>query len=290
MALEPYDADEMATLKRAWRRGMEDAKRNPEKYAALRKADREAYQQQLRDRRTQLCEQPTDPLPLLRAAGFGDLFLQRMGVGVGVELWPAVAVARAWLEEFTVPGEPIAHPFLCLLGPTAGGKTQATAVAAARWCVRNVRPRSTGDNRAEVALLSATELQGLAMWGQEGERRLEEATQARFLVLDDFGTEHLTGPTRAVLFRVLDFRYAHRRRTVLSANMTAAALQQRLDVDVPAGQQGRAFRRLSEHGWMAQVSREQGLLWVGGAEQKFPEFEAPKRRTRREEAQRGTER
>lgn len=284
--LEPYDADEMATLKRAWRAGMEDARRHPEKYAALRKKGRDDYQQQLRDAKTRECEQPTDPLPLLRAAGFGDLFLQRMGVGVGVENWPAVAVARAWVDQHQVSTEPLPHPFLCLLGPTNGGKTQAAAVAAARWCVRNVRPRSTGDNRAEVALLSATELPGLAMWGQEGERRLEEATQARFLVLDDFGTEHITGPTRAVLFRVLDFRYAHRRRTVLSANMGADALQQRLDTDVPAGQQGRAFRRLSEHGWMAQVSREQGLLWVGGAEEKFPAFEAPKRRTRREEAAR----
>lgn len=280
--LESYDKDEMATLKRAWRAGLEDAKRNPEKYAALRKAEKEAYLQQLRDAKTRECESPVDPLALLRGAGFGDLFLQRMGVGV--EVWPAVAAARAWVDQPQLPGEPLPHPFLCLLGPTNAGKTQAAAVAAARWCVRNVRPRSTGDGKEEVVLLQAAELATAGLFGQEAERRLNEARQARFLVLDDFGTEHLTGPLRAALFDFINYRYAHRKRTVLSANMTRDQLQQRLDADVPKGESGRAFRRLSEHGLVAQVSREQGLLWVGGQETKFPEFEAPKRRTRREEA------
>lgn len=282
--LEPLDKDEMETFKRAYRAGVRDAIANPEKYAALRAADREKWRQQQREAKERECEAPTDPLPVLRAAGFGDLFLQRLSVGVGVELWPAVAVARAWVDQRQTPGEPLPYPFLSILGPSNGGKTQAAAVAAARWVVRNVRPRATGDSKAEVVLLQAAELAGIGLWGQEGERRLREAEQCRFLVLDDFGTEHLTGPLRAALFNLINTRYAHRRRTVLSANMGRDGLQQRLDQDVAKGEQGRAFRRLSEHGWVAQVSREQGKLWAGGEQTKFPGFEAPKRTPKREEA------
>jgi chromosomal replication initiation ATPase DnaA len=280
--LEPYDNEEMSTLRRAYRAGIEDAKRNPEKYEAKRTAMREAYQQQLRDATAKACEAPVDPIQHLRTAGFGNLYLQRLGVGVDV--WPAVAAARAWVDQQRIPGEHLPYPFLTLIGPTDCGKTQAAAVAAARWAISSIRPRATSDTHEEVVLLQATELATAGLFGQEAERRLNAARNARFLVLDDFGTEHLTGPFRAELFNFINYRYAHRKRTVLSANMTRLQLEQRLDADVPKGESGRAFRRLSEHGWMAQVSREQGLLWVGGDETKFPDFDMPKRRNRREEA------
>lgn len=252
---------------------------NRERYAAQREADRAAYHAELKAALAAECERPPDPLPFLRAAGFGDLFVQRLEVGCGVENWPAVAAARAWVDQHRVNGEPLPFPFLCLLGPTSAGKTQAAAVAAAKWVVANRLQRRGG----EVEVLSASELKGLALWGQEGERRLAQTRAAGFLLFDDLGTENLSGPVREVLFALLDFRYAHRKRTVLSANMSREALQQRLDQDVPAGQQGRTFRRLSEHGWVAQVSREAGKLWVGGEEQRFPEFDKPKRRARSEE-------
>lgn len=232
---------------------------------------------------------PIPVRPTLREAGYGDVHVEAVASG-NLERWPALAVARAWLEHPNEPGRRPPYPFLTLCGASARitggqwdcvGKTMASAVAAGLWAQRNgynPNGRSTGSTRA-VFYLRAALLNGGAPW--EVEPAVEEAATCRFLVLDDLSKEASPPHVRAALNRILDIRWSAGKRTVITANLSPDALHRRLDWNdgaIPEGQWGANWRRLAAS-WVAVVSRGKGTLDVAGEARPFPQFDAPKRRT-----------
>jgi hypothetical protein len=221
---------------------------------------------------------PSPVVPVLREAGFGLRHTDPLE-NRSLARWPAVAVARAWISQPVPQGQRPEHPFLCLCGPSEMGKTQAAAVAAANWAARSVGPRATGE-LPPVWLLSAARLSSTPGW--ELEPLVAQAVRTRFLVLDDLGAETLTKHVTAAIFEILDARWAKQKRTVVSANVLPNELHRRLDwegKEPPANQEGRIWRRLSEH-WVATVSRASGVLYVRREEERFPAFDAPAQRQR----------
>jgi hypothetical protein len=221
---------------------------------------------------------PAPVVPVLREAGFAHRHTDPLE-NRSLDKWPAVSVARAWISQPLPQGARPEHPFLCLCGPAEMGKTQAAAVAAANWAARSVGPRATGE-LPPVWLLSAARLSSMPSW--ELEPLVEQAMRTRFLVLDDLGAETLTKHVTAALFEILDARWSKQKRTVISANVLPVELHRRLDwegKEPPANQEGRIWRRISEH-WMATVSRASGVLHVKREEVRFPAFDAPAQRQR----------
>lgn len=221
---------------------------------------------------------PAPVVPVLREGGFGLRHTDPLE-NRSLAKWPAVSVARAWISQPVAQGQRPEHPFLCLCGPAEMGKTQAAAVAAANWAAGSVGPRATGE-LPPVWLLSAARLSSTPSW--ELEPLVEQAVRTRFLVLDDLGAETLTKHVTGALFEILDARWSKQRRTVISANVLPNELHRRLDwegKEPPANQEGRIWRRLSEH-WVATVSRASGVLHVRREEERFPAFDVPVRRQR----------
>lgn len=222
---------------------------------------------------------------LLERAGVGQVHLdglKRLQRG-HAKGWAALMAARLWVHQERPWLQPDAYgqpgrlgalplPWLVLLGPTGRGKTQAAVYAMERWA-RGVQQSGVSGERpvpkcmlvqgAAMAELSLVSWQ--AKYGTE--ERLQDVLRTPFLVLDDVtlavrqsgGASALT-----LLLRILDYRYSHKRYTVLTDNSTAQDFEARLDFNgsAPGGQEGmgRIWRRCVEAGFVldGQVLRAGG--------------------------------
>lgn len=222
---------------------------------------------------------------LLERAGVGQVHLDGLkrlqrGHSKG---WAALMAARLWVHQERPWLQPDAYgrpgrlgalplPWLVLLGPTGRGKTQAAVYAMERWA-RGVTQSGVSGERpvpkcmlvqgAEMAELSLPSWQ--AKYGTE--ERLEDVLRTPFLVLDDVTLavrQSGGGPALTLLLRILDYRYSHKRYTVMTDNSTAQDFEARLDFNgsTPRGQDGmgRIWRRCVEAGFVldGQVLRAGG--------------------------------
>jgi hypothetical protein len=222
---------------------------------------------------------------LLERAGVGQVHLdglKRLQRG-HAKGWAALMAARLWVHQERPWLQPDAYgqpgrlgslplPWLVLLGPTGRGKTQAAVYAMERWA-RGVTQSGVSGERpvAKCMLVQGAEMAELSLPSWQAkygtEERLEDVLRTPFLVLDDVTLavrQGGGGPALTVLLRILDYRYSHKRYTVLTDNSTAQDFEARLDFNgsTPRGQEGmgRIWRRCVEAGFVldGQVLRAGG--------------------------------
>jgi len=127
----------------------------------------------------------------------------------------AYAAAWAFAHDADAP------PWLYFEGPPGGGKTHLMA-AIAHACLE----------QGETVMFRV--VPKLMDWFKAGyddddfQQRFDEVCQIPVLLLDDLGSERTTGWTQERLFVLLNDRYAHRRRTVISTNCSLDAFDDRL--------------------------------------------------------------
>lgn len=120
-----------------------------------------------------------------------------------------LALAREWLAS--------PHPWLVLLGGTGTGKSTAAA-----WAL--LRCREVGQSCLWAPSSALAQRAG----GFDGAPYADRCKGADVLVLDDFGTEHLTDWARSVVTDVLLHRHEAGARTVVTSNLAGEAFRTRL--------------------------------------------------------------
>jgi DNA replication protein DnaC len=172
----------------------------------------------------------------LAGCGIGERSLE---AAVNAQPTEALGVVRRWLPEHSLT-------WLCLCGAKGTGKS-----VAATWAVREViRGGGTAAFRrtSELAKLSAFDA---------GAAELEHLKRVHLLVLDDLGTELLTGHARAQFDELLDHRHEHYARTVLTSNLAWQApggMAERLGE--------RVVDRIAQAGRVVQLSSANSLRRV----------------------------
>jgi IstB-like ATP binding protein len=130
----------------------------------------------------------------------------------------ALVIVRRWLDPKSPPALNLAgNPtkFLMLLGEKGLGKTVAAAWAIAEY---------------GGYYLSGPGLRALAESTHWGDRdRRENVLNARLVVLDDMGTEDLTGPTMSYFNQLINERQGARFMTLITGNIKAGDLEERYD-------------------------------------------------------------
>ena len=122
---------------------------------------------------------------------------------------PSVDAADAWLAS--------GKPWLVFAGTTGTGKSTAAGHALAQVL-------AAGKAGAWVESGGFAQLVG----GFDGYADMQRLKGVDLLVVDDFGTEHLTSYAQALFFEMLAHRHDDARRTILTTNLDRAALRMRL--------------------------------------------------------------
>lgn len=117
---------------------------------------------------------------------------------------PSLERARTWW-----PSDSWA---LTMLGGVGTGKTTAAAWLA-QQCV------TAGTGRDWLVWIRCSEASRRSLFGDDAEKQARHARHCTLLVLDDIGTEFNGDGWRNWLSDVLDDRYAHGRKTVLTSNL-----------------------------------------------------------------------
>lgn len=156
--------------------------------------------------------------PRMAIAGVPDLAIQHSRAPEDTE---ATRAARQFLQG--------TQTFLVLCGERGLGKTTAAAVVVREYLRRDAltsRPTSA-DPPAPALFERATSFARMSAYDAEDRRYFESLCRARLLVLDDVGTETLAGVATALLDELVDTRYGHRRRMVITSNLSPAAIRAR---------------------------------------------------------------
>lgn len=145
----------------------------------------------------------------LRRCGVGDR--TAAVIATGPEDCQILRDVQAWVESKAT--------FLLLAGDTGVGKTVAAATvlleAVARWDGGQAFDASRG------RFVKADDLCRMGYYDDETARRIQRLSDVPWLVLDDLGAELVTQPWIATLQTIVDRRHEARRRTVLTANLSA---------------------------------------------------------------------
>ncbi len=115
----------------------------------------------------------------------------------------AVRAVREWLNGGST--------FLVLTGGTGAGKTLAACLALEKG------------GRFERAVAAGR----LGLYGDEDVARMKALRETRMLVLDDLGAEFAGDVWRAQFDELVDERYGNRLGTVITTNLSPAALKER---------------------------------------------------------------
>lgn len=171
-------------------------------------------------------------LSLLMRSGAGQRSITATDA---IEECDAMKAAREWMS--TGGGT------LLLAGSPGTGKT-----VAATWCVREVC------QGGEVGYFRrATEIARLSSF-DSGAEEIDRLRDCALLVVDDLGSENMTGHARGLLFEILDHRHESYLRTVITTNLKRAEIREKLgdrliDRVIQAGKavwlEGVSKRRLS---------------------------------------------
>lgn len=151
--------------------------------------------------------------------------LQRLGVprqAVDALVAPGATVALGAAKAWWLSGRPV----LLLLGGVGSGKTTAAAWVLSKHLER-VGAQPSGTTREPAMFSTAQELDGASGFRQDFREWLERLCHCGLLVLDDLGTERLGDGEQGAIQRIVTQRIATGRRTVLTANLDAAAFRER---------------------------------------------------------------
>lgn len=149
------------------------------------------------------------------------------------------------------------RPWLVLLGPVGTGKTHL-AVALAKWYddQHEVVVADTRYKAAHIEFWTVPEF-FQAMRTFEKEEKTSpfiRALEADLLVLDDLGAENSSPDERhgrwmlAILHEMLDFRYRHKKPTIITTNLTPQELSSRYG--------DRLLSRMAEMGFCVAIQAE----------------------------------
>jgi hypothetical protein len=217
-----------------------------------------------------------DTRPHLLRAGVAPIHLE--GVKKLDEGRAAIRAVRKWLALPLVSvgaGMAMSRPWLVLTGPGDCGKTQAAAAVLDRFIRQH--PWNTlpgGDLSAAFrpfvvvhAVDFATVARQFRSFSTAGRAHTlaEEMLRAKVLVLDDVGTERMDAEAQEFFQRVVNERYASRRATVWTTNLSPKELEGRLDFggdDV--AQKGRLWRRIEALAAVVELSRRGSRMTLSG--------------------------
>ena len=234
-----------------------------------------AYRKQLIAAKDTECAAPVDYRARLRDAGVEAQHLdglrsldERYSFQAAQRWWSQARVQSGETDELgedgvlrRVPRLIRRFPFLVLLGGSGLGKTQAAA-----WCLKeaaraypwNSMPGGANGQRRPLLVLTGPDFARLPLYGNHDKVRvdfaddaLEEARRAVLLVLDDMPPRSgISRPHMDALSALLMARHGERRATILTANMDAKTLEERLDGDGSGSgsKVGPLWRRVSEQG------------------------------------------
>lgn len=121
----------------------------------------------------------------------------------------ATKCARQWVDS--------GRRYLVLAGDVGTGKTVAAGAALA-WCMER---GATGEWSTSTGFAAA-------LGGFSGQAEAERLKHLDVLVIDDFGTEHLSSFAASVFFEVLAARHENGGRTVLTTNLDGKQFRERL--------------------------------------------------------------
>ena len=185
---------------------------------------------------------------------------------------------RKWLalpRVATGGGTAMSRPWLIVTGPTNAGKTQA-AVAVLEHFIRQHPWNTQAGGNATAGLrpfvlvhavdfaMVSRQFRTFSTAGRAHELA-EEMLRARVLVLDDVGTERLDAEALEFFQKLVNERYASRRVTVWTANLSPSELERRLDFGgEEASQKGRLWRRIETLTAVAELSRKGSRLVLSG--------------------------
>lgn len=270
---------EMDRLKRIWRNVVaeqqrltpEEKSRQAERLRAKGITGMEAYRKELIAAKDAECGAPVDYRARLRDAGVEGQHLEglramdeRTSFQAARRWWSQPRVESGEVDELgkdgvlrRVPRLIRRWPFLVLLGGSGLGKTQAAA-----WCLKeaaraypwNSMPGGANGQRRPFLMLTGPDFARLPLYGNHDKVRvdfaddaLEEARRAVLLVLDDMPPRSgLSRPHMDALNALLMARHGERRATILTANMDARTMEEKMDGAGAA--LGPLWRRISEQG------------------------------------------
>lgn len=106
---------------------------------------------------------------------------------------------------------------LICTGDSGAGKTTAL------WSLFRALERT----QTNVTFLTAVELQRQLSIAARDIKDVKHLTHCRVLMVDDLGKEKLTASVAALLWEVIDARYAHRRPLVITTRYAGAAFEER---------------------------------------------------------------
>ncbi|MGY4969539.1 ATP-binding protein [Streptomyces nigrescens] len=165
-----------------------------------------------------------EPLPALEAAmtRIPGQYQAAIADHTRVAAWVRT-VADAAQAPSTGARRQVAHgPSLLLVGPTGTGKTYQTYGA-----IRSLLAMGVG---ARWQALNTADFYG-QMRPQQGvdpEWMLRHLVRTPLLSLDDLGAPRTTEWTEELTYRLIDYRYSHQLPTLMTSNLTIAALRSKL--------------------------------------------------------------
>lgn len=169
-------------------------------FARLEEIDRELDRLTTAARHYAHAVKALDVVPRVRAA-----------VEAGLEETEATRALRDW--------EARQELWCCLIiGGVGAGKSTA---AGAHVIAAGVREAERGEYNRRPVWVRAVEAARLSGFGDDAAERFAAWRRAPLLVLDDLGTEMLTPVWQQTLDDVLDHRYQHSLRTIITTNLKA---------------------------------------------------------------------
>lgn len=135
---------------------------------------------------------------------------------------------------------------LLLCGMVRTGKTTAAGALAYDFAQRGYR----------ISWVRAAEA-ARSLFGEEADRRFSLWRTAKLLVIDDLGTEMYTAAWEQSLGELLDFRWQHSLRTIITTNLTDEKFAERYGVRIAA--------RIGENGMVYSLGEDEMIRRTIGA-------------------------
>lgn len=119
--------------------------------------------------------------------------------------------------------------FCLLMGDAGSGKTIAAAEALLRARIAWNGGKDWAYSNREAKFVQATDLARLSYFELEAQQRLGRLERVPWLVIDDLGAELMTPGWASNLGEIINVRSSHRRKTLITSNLSAEEFKARYD-------------------------------------------------------------